>query len=118
MRSKIMVARILIAEDEPLTAFDIAATLKAFGYEPVGPAVTVRIARDLLASGVDGAIVDYDLNGEPADELIKDLVRRAVPFVVSSGEMAQIDLGQRSRSERFGKPMLSEELIDALRRLM
>jgi len=113
-----MSPRILIVEDEPLTGFDIAATLKALGFEPVGPAPTVGAARELLASGVDGAIVDYDLNGEPADALIQDLVRRAVPFVVSSGEMRRIDLGQGSRSERFGKPMLSEELIDALRRLM
>lgn len=113
-----MVSRILIAEDEPLTGFDIAATLKSLGYEPVGPAPTVNTARELLASGVDGAIVDYDLSGEPADPLIQELVRRAVPFVVSSGETVPIDLGEGSRSARFGKPMLSEELIDELRRLM
>lgn len=113
-----MVSRILIAEDEPLTGFDIAATLKALGYEPVGPAPTVKTARELLAAGVDGAIVDYDLCGEPADALIQDLVQKAVPFVVSSGEMTRIDLGEGSRSARFGKPMLSEDLIDELRRLM
>lgn len=113
-----MVSRILIAEDEPLTGFDIAMTLKQMGFEPVGPAVTVRKAREFLAAGIDGAIVDYDLCGEPADALIQDLIQRAVPFVVSSGEMCAIDIGHNSRSRRFGKPMLSEELIEALRQLM
>jgi hypothetical protein len=46
------------------------------------------------------------------------LIQRAVPFVVSSGEMCAIDIGHNSRSRRFGKPMLSEELIEALRQLM
>ena len=112
-----MKKRILIAEDDTIIAFDIVATLKRSGYEPVGPAVSLRRARELLASGVDGAIIDYDLNGETADSLIEDLERRGLPFVLASGATAHvIGVGQNNRS--FDKPMMSTDLISALRMLL
>lgn len=113
-----MKKRILVVEDEPLIAFDIAASLRQRGYEPVGPAITLRRARDLVASGVDGAIIDYDLNGEAADPLIADLEERGLPFIVASGAMAHNPVAEGMRNRSFDKPMMSADLVMALETLL
>ena len=54
-------ARILVLEDEPIVAIDVADRLTEAGYEIIGPAGTVTAGMDLLAKfGCDAAIIDQD----------------------------------------------------------
>ena len=54
--------RVLIVEDEPFIAFDIADAISLAGGVPIGPAATVSQALALIAAdGIDAAILDVNL---------------------------------------------------------
>jgi two-component SAPR family response regulator len=77
--------RVLIAEDEPLIAFDHKGILADAGAEIVETCSTVTQAlRCLDRISVDVAVVDYllaDRNSEPLQAVLK---QRHIPFVVVS----------------------------------
>jgi two-component SAPR family response regulator len=77
--------RVLIAEDEPLIAFDHKGVLSDAGAEIVGTCSTVAQALQCLdRASVDVAVVDYllaDRNSEPLQDALK---QRHIPFVVVS----------------------------------
>jgi DNA-binding NarL/FixJ family response regulator len=77
--------RVLIAEDEPLIAFEHKGVLSEAGAEIVGTCTTVAQAIQCLDRGrVDVAVVDYllaDRNSEPLQAALK---QRDIPFVVVS----------------------------------
>jgi two-component SAPR family response regulator len=77
--------RVLIAEDEPLIAFDHKGVLSDAGAEIVGTCSTVAQALQCLdRASVDVAVVDYllaDRNSEPLQAALK---QRHIPFVVVS----------------------------------
>jgi CheY-like chemotaxis protein len=78
--------RILIVEDEPLIAMDIASGLKTAGCLIVGPAATLDSARRLIAEvDFDAALIDGNLGGQPVDELALALTQKNVPFVFVTG---------------------------------
>ena len=68
--------RVLVAEDEPLLALDMAELLRSVGAEVVGPATTVKQALELLFhTQVHCAVLDVNLrDGDifPAAKLLKD----------------------------------------------
>ena len=64
-KRKQIVKRILVVEDEPLTAFDNEMMIEAAGYEVVATRDKVRDALATLdAGGVDLILSDVKLNGE------------------------------------------------------
>jgi CheY-like chemotaxis protein len=68
-------ARVLIAEDEPLTALDIAATVRETGGEVLGPAASLDEALDLLGnSRIDGAILDCNLRDGEITQIAEALL--------------------------------------------
>ena len=77
--------RVLIAEDEPLIAFDHEGVLSEAGAQIVGTCSTVAQALQCLdRAPVDVAVVDYllaDRNSEPLQAALK---QRDIPFVVVS----------------------------------
>lgn len=76
---------ILIVEDEPLIALDLATELRACGALTF-TANSVRAARRLLARhGFSIAVLDYRLGNESADTLRDQLNKLGIPFVVYSG---------------------------------
>ncbi len=78
--------RVLVVEDEPLIAMDIARTLSEAGYNVIGPANSVAQALALIAqSGCDVAVLDTNLGAETAEPVAHELVRRGTPFVATSG---------------------------------
>src|SRR5690606_36623500 len=78
--------RILIVEDEPLVAMDMAASLVAAGCEVAGPAGNLRDAKRLVADAdFDAALLDANLAGSPVDELAAALARLEIPFAFATG---------------------------------
>ena len=72
---------ILIVEDEPFIALDIADS-----FESVGAVVMTAFSLELL-EGYDwaGAVVGYGLDGRDGSEVCEWLHKRAVPFVIYTG---------------------------------
>ncbi len=78
--------RLLMVEDEFLIAMMIKKFLEGFGATVLGPcsrlADAIAIAKD---EPFDGALVDLNLAGKPADPLADLLVARGVPFAFVTG---------------------------------
>ncbi len=96
--------RVLVVEDEPLVAMDLEASLEAAGCEVVGPAPSVARALALIAeAGLDAAVIDANLGGNPVDAVADALVANGVPFAFSTG------YGREALPARHrGKPVLTK----------
>ena len=70
--------RVLLVEDEYFIADDAARVFKTGGAEVIGPVASVHGALALLADtpGLDGAVLDVNLQGEMAFPLADALVAR------------------------------------------
>jgi DNA-binding NarL/FixJ family response regulator len=102
--------RVLIAEDEPLIAFDHRGVLSDAGAEIVGTCSTVAQALLCLERApIDVAVVDYllaDRNSEPLQAALK---QRHIPFVVVSSyprALIKTDEGQSV----LRKPVMPKDL--------
>jgi PAS domain S-box-containing protein len=111
--------RVLVVEDEPLLALDVAASLAEAGIVVVGPAGTLAEAARLIETArLDAALVDANLHGEPVDEIAATLTRRGIPFAFVTG------YGRDSLPPAFrgaplvAKPFDGRDLVEAARRLL
>jgi DNA-binding LytR/AlgR family response regulator len=79
--------RILIVEDEYMTADDLRRDLEGLGARVLGPVARVSDALSLLeADGMlDGAILDVNLGGEKVFPVADALRSRGIRFVFSTG---------------------------------
>jgi CheY-like chemotaxis protein len=78
--------RILIVEDEFLIALFLQETLEDEGCRIVGPASRVSEAVLLVRQGgIDAAVLDAGLDGEPVTAVADALEAGNVPFVFHSG---------------------------------
>lgn len=78
--------RILVVDDEPLIAMDIATSLADDGCIVLGPASTAEKAMALIeTTEIDAALLDANLAGDPVDALAGALTERNVPFAFVSG---------------------------------
>ena len=78
--------RLLVVEDELLVSMLLEDILGEFGAEIAGP--HSRLADGLAAARAerfDGAILDLNLAGQPAEPLADLLLARGVPFVFITG---------------------------------
>jgi CheY-like chemotaxis protein len=85
--------RILIVEDDCITAMDLAETLAAAGAQVVGPAATIGTAFELLQRQpqLDIALLDVEVEGAYVFDVADELVKREVPIVFTTGyERAEI----------------------------
>lgn len=102
---------VLIVEDEPLIALQIAQWLRQEGCEIVGPAASVGEALELMTTiDFNAALLDVDLNGARSFP-IADLLRETeTPFGFLSGFGAS-ELPLRFRSSPLlSKPLCPREL--------
>src|SRR5262245_9786314 len=77
--------RILVAEDEIVTAMAIEFELREQEAIVVGPAVSLSEARVLAEEPLDAAILDINLQGESVFPAAAVLARRGVPIVFFTG---------------------------------
>jgi CheY-like chemotaxis protein len=112
--------RILIVEDETIVGMELESLLERQGCTVVGPAPTVARALELLGrESPDAALLDLNLNGQPAIPVAAALLARKVPFVVVTGYGA----GQSSDPELRGAPRIDKpvdhlELVRTLAELL
>ena len=76
---------ILVVEDEPLIALDVAVEFESHGAR-VMQTHTLKEAEGLIeADGLSAAIVDYGLGDGDTSALCDRLTERGIPFVIYSG---------------------------------
>jgi CheY-like chemotaxis protein len=74
---------VLVAEDQPFIALDLALAVEDAGGKVVGPAASGEEALAFLATGiVDAAIVDVNLVDGDCSPVVGVLVGLDVPFIV------------------------------------
>ena len=114
-KRKRIVKRILIVEDEPLTAFDNEVMLADFGYEVVATLDSFDQAITLLdREQVDLVLSDVRLTGERSGlDLAKAATNRGVPVLFSTG----FEIPESARAVALGrlvKPYTERQLKQAL----
>jgi two-component sensor histidine kinase len=106
--------KLLVIEDEPLIAINIAAVLEQDGARVAGPVATVSDALNMIAkSELDGALVDANLRGHPADDIAAALTRKGIPFVFVTGYGRESLPASFARARVLKKPFSEEQLLEA-----
>jgi CheY-like chemotaxis protein len=114
--------RILIVEDDCVTAMDLAETLAAAGAHIIGPATTIASALELLGHRphLDIALLDIEVEGTFVFDVADELVKRAVPIVFTTGyERSEIPArfhGSRHCEKPVGIAAIAHALGDELAR--
>lgn len=81
-----MKQRVLIVEDDPLLALDLADELLGAGLDVIGPAPTVSRALDLIRDeACDAAVIDVHLGRELSTPVAQRLQDLGIQFVVLTG---------------------------------
>jgi DNA-binding LytR/AlgR family response regulator len=108
--------KVLIAEDEVLTAVDLVSAFEDMGVCIVGPASTVRDALELVeqAERLDGAVIDIELRGGTAYPIAEALVKRGTPFVFATGYSQTAIHAFFSHIVACEKPTSPEQIARAL----
>ena len=108
--------RILVAEDEYMTAEEVATVLAEAGAEVFGPVVSVADALRVVAAedGIEGALLDVNLRGEAIWPVVDALLARGVPVVLATGYDAGALPKAYAHLPRCEKPMSGRALICAL----
>jgi len=108
--------RILIVEDEPLTAIRIEAVIRELGGEVGGPTGNLREALRLAEGGpLDGAVLDVNLHGIPVYSLADRLAFRQIPFAFLTGHADAVPPAHADRPlllKPFHGPELARVLAD------
>lgn len=105
-------ARILVVEDEPLIALEVADHLASAGADIVGPAGTIEDARRLVAkSAFDAALLDANLAGRSVHEVAADLTMKGVPFAFVSGYGRQALPSAFKEAPLLAKPFGARQLV-------
>lgn len=114
-------SRVLIVEDEALTAEEIRLLLMEAEGVPVGPVSSLGEARRLLKDGtpMDAALLDVNLTDGQITPVLESLSARGIPTLVYTG--GSLPEGVRERHPdlvALSKPVAPARLIGELRRLI
>lgn len=113
--------RILVAEDEYVTAADLADSLERLGIEVSGPVASVAEALTLLANigdRLDAAVLDVNLGNERVYP-VADLLRvRGIPFVFTTGYDASVIPAAYADVPRHEKPIDERTLARCITAMM
>lgn len=113
---------VLVVEDEYMIAEHISMQLEDFGCHVAGPVATIDEALAILErGGLDGVLLDANLNGESSAPIAAALQVASVPFVVATGygsrELSDVVLNAAPRIIKpFGKVELETTLIETFSR--
>jgi len=108
--------RVLIVEDDYVTAQGLSYAIADNGFTVVGPVDTADRAVRLIGQELpDGALLDVRLREGSAVDVAKALQERGVPFVVMSGYSRDTLPSELKKAPFVAKPMSESELIDTAR---
>jgi len=89
-------ALILVADDQPFIALDLAFAVEDAGGLVLGPAASVKEAMALIkANSVVGAILDVNLVDGDISPVAEQLVELGVPIILQTGVGLPADLAAR-----------------------
>ncbi len=89
-------ALVLIAEDEPFIALDLALAIEDVGGTVVGPAATVQEALALIdGQTVAAAILDVNLGAHDISPVAEILLTLNIPVILQTGVEAPPELAAR-----------------------
>jgi CheY-like chemotaxis protein len=108
--------KVLIVEDEYFIAMEMANAFRQAGLEVVGPVATVAKALQLIeaSGGLDGAVLDINLQSETAYPVAEALLDRDVPIVLTTGYDAQAIDPRFVEVPRCEKPVEPERILRKL----
>jgi DNA-binding response OmpR family regulator len=114
----LIVARILVVEDENFLAMELAWIVEDAGYSVVGPERSVEDTRQVLASkAVDLALLDVNLGGEMVFPVSKMLDTLGIPFVFITSDSPWVPAEYRHRPS-MTKPLRPEALLALIPRVL
>jgi len=104
--------RVLIVEDEPLVAMEIALQLEDEAMVPLGPATSCQQALALIkAERPDLVLLDGNLNGERVDVVANELAASGTPFAFVSGYGRELFPEGHHHRPALGKPFTTSALL-------
>src|SRR6185436_17256719 len=108
--------RVLLVEDEHIVASALSRGLRMCGAEVIGPAATVENALALIAStpSISGALVDINLRGIQAYEVVDRLLAKNVPTVLATGYEISVDPNRYRNLVVLQKPFDPSDAMAAL----
>jgi len=110
--------RVLIVEDEPLVAMEIALQLEDEAMVPLGPATSCRQALALIeAERPDLVLLDGNLNGEKVDVVANELAASGTPFAFVSGYGSELFPEDHRHRPALGKPFTTAALLKVVEAL-
>jgi DNA-binding response OmpR family regulator len=108
--------KVLVVEDDPLTAMDVEDSLAEAGAVVVG---LCRSVEDAMArTAVDDfsvAVLDFSLGSDTASPVARRLARRGVPFVLYTGKSSRDPSLAEWGCPIVEKPASPRTLVSALR---
>jgi len=113
--------RILIVEDNYLVAEEVGEFVRRCGYAVAGAAPSVEGGLALIAEGgVEGAVLDIDLAGEPSFPICRALAAKGLPFLFLSayGRPHVLIPPEFSAAPHLTKPFEPGQFTSALRGLL
>jgi AmiR/NasT family two-component response regulator len=113
-------ALVLVAEDEPFIALDLAMAIEDAGGRVVGPTATVAEGLALIGGvRVDGAILDVNLADRDVEPLASRLLDSGVAVVIQTGVGLPHALEARYPSLPLNlKPCMAAALVRQLAELL
>ncbi|MDB5569495.1 MAG: hypothetical protein JWN93_678 [Hyphomicrobiales bacterium] len=113
-------ASILICEDEPFIALDLALSVEEADGIVLGPAASVREALKLLEEGkIAGAILDVNLSDRDITPVAVWLLERNIPVIFQTAAGIPADLRERYPDARvMTKPILPGVVVHRMGKLL
>ena len=107
--------KVLVVEDETITALMIEGALLDAGASVIGPAATVQQALALLKLHTPAvATLDFNLGGELSTEVANALNAMRVPFLLASAYNSRSQMALPSAAGVVEKPYSPEGFIAAV----
>ena len=111
--------KVLIAEDDAVTALLLEEEFVLAGFTVAGPFATCAAAsRWLKTDTPSGAILDHDLQDGPCTDVAAELLQRGVPFIVLSGHEPDVLSGPMKQVTYVAKPSGLYDLPAKLAKLL
>jgi CheY-like chemotaxis protein len=106
--------RILILEDDPFIALDLAQIVETLGHEIVDVCNCTATAQQQVDNRVDFALLDIDVRDGKSFPIAEALEARGIPFAFVSGSMPEdLPLGLR-RVPFIPKPFSEAAILRSL----
>ncbi|MET0373879.1 MAG: response regulator [Rhizorhabdus sp.] len=107
--------RVLVVEDEYLTADEICSALAASGAHVIGPAPSLAQAQQLLGvEHIDCAVLDVNLRGDPVFPFADQLRGNSVPIVFATGYDPSAIAERHGACDHLLKPLDLAALLSAV----